>query len=289
HVAVLDLGLLGFAHLDDLDVEVQVLAGHGMVEVDIDHAHADLLHGHRARAEIGVEHHLLARCQLLRAEMLLGHALGQAIATLAVGFGGRHVDAEALAGLAPVHRLLQAGNDVAVPDQDRQRLPALLRRLQRLLADFGDGVVETDDAVFLALHGRSLARRGPRLVWTGRPVQDAPPATTPRPHPRRGRRSRALSGLPRVNANPSSAPVAAAGPARRAGPAGRLRPRPGPAHADAGRGRVHPRLAGGARRRPRGGQCGADARDQPGRHALPLRRQYPGRRVRLQRTGQLRV
>src|SRR5690606_11626247 len=201
-VAVLDLDRIGFAHLDDLDVEVQVLAGHRVVEIDVDHAQAHLLHGHRARAEVGVEHHLLARGQLLRAEVLLGHALDQALAALAVGFGGGHVDAEALAGLAPVHRLLQARDDVAVPDQDRQWLPALLRRLQRFLADFGDGVVETDDAVFLDLHGarsrgagRDLSgRNGPCRMQRmrsnrTRPATDDgaahyPVSTTPAPTPR---------------------------------------------------------------------------------------------------------
>ena len=49
HVSVLELLGGGLAHLDDFDVEAKVLAGHRVVEVDIDHAHADFLHGHRAR------------------------------------------------------------------------------------------------------------------------------------------------------------------------------------------------------------------------------------------------
>ena len=62
HVAVRRVSsALGFAHFDDLDVEIQVLAGHRVVEVDVDHAHADLLDGHRARAEVGLQHDLLAR------------------------------------------------------------------------------------------------------------------------------------------------------------------------------------------------------------------------------------
>src|SRR5690606_36824947 len=85
------------------------------------------------------------------AEVHLRDTLGQAVATLAIGLGGRDVDAEALAGLLVHHRLLQAGDDVSVADQDRDRL-TLLRALQRLLADFGDGVLETDDAVFFDLH-----------------------------------------------------------------------------------------------------------------------------------------
>src|SRR5690606_41916016 len=85
------------------------------------------------------------------AQVLLRHALGQARAARSVGLGRRDVDAEAVAGLLVRHRLLQAGADVAVPDEDRDRL-TLLRALQRLLADLGDGVVETDDAVFFDLH-----------------------------------------------------------------------------------------------------------------------------------------
>src|SRR5690606_19161302 len=84
-------------------------------------------------------------------------ALGQALAALAVGIGRRHVHAEAVARLMAVQRLVQPRDDVAAAGQDRQRLAALLRRLQRRLAGFGDGVVETDDAVFFDLHGGSLA------------------------------------------------------------------------------------------------------------------------------------
>ena len=57
--------LRGFAHVDDLHVEVQVLAGHRVVEVDVDHTHADLLDGHGARAEVGLQHDLHARLQAL--------------------------------------------------------------------------------------------------------------------------------------------------------------------------------------------------------------------------------
>src|SRR5690606_36355715 len=84
--------------------------------------------------------------------VLLRHALGQAVATLAVGVGGGHVDAEAVAGHVAFERLVQARDDVAVAGEDRQRI-ALLRRLQRLLARLGHGVMETHDAVFLDLQG----------------------------------------------------------------------------------------------------------------------------------------
>src|SRR5690606_25051338 len=96
--------------------------------------------------------------------MLLGNALAQAVATLAVGLGGRHVDAEAGAGFLVHHRLLQAGDDVAVADEARDRLTPL-RALKRLLADFGDGVVETDDAVFFALHAQLGVAPGGSGGW----------------------------------------------------------------------------------------------------------------------------
>ena len=41
HVAVLEFFRRRLAHVDDVDVEMQVLARHRMVEVDVDHAHAD--------------------------------------------------------------------------------------------------------------------------------------------------------------------------------------------------------------------------------------------------------
>src|SRR5690606_26021698 len=135
-----------------LDVEVQVLARHRMVEVHVHHAHAHLLDGHRARAEVGVQHHLHAGGEALVAEVLLRHALGQARAALAVGFGGGHVHGEPVAGLAAFHRLLQARDDVAVAGEDRERL-ASVGGLHGLGALLGDRVVEADDAVFLDLHG----------------------------------------------------------------------------------------------------------------------------------------
>src|SRR3546814_5032826 len=74
-------------------------------------------------------------------------------------------------------RLVQAGDDVAVAGEDRHRV-ALLRRLQRLLARLGHGVVEADDAVFLDLQGfgahgalvadgRADARRSVACQWEG--------------------------------------------------------------------------------------------------------------------------
>src|SRR3546814_12186529 len=74
-------------------------------------------------------------------------------------------------------RLVQAGDDVAVAGEDRHRV-ALLRRLQRLLARLGHGVVEADDAVFLDLQGfgahgalvadgRADARRPVACQWDG--------------------------------------------------------------------------------------------------------------------------
>src|SRR3546814_3580702 len=124
HVAVLQLLGGGLAHVDDLDVEMQVLAGHRMVEGDVDHAHADLLDGHRARPEVVVKHNLHARRQALFAEVLLRHALDHAFALLAVGLGGRHLDGELLAGLAAFHRLLQPRDDVALAGPARTRLPS---------------------------------------------------------------------------------------------------------------------------------------------------------------------
>src|SRR5690606_20773263 len=157
HVAVLDLLGRCLAHVDDLDVEVQVLAGHRVVEVHVQQAHAHLVDGHRARAEVGVEHHLHPRCELRVAEMLLRHALGHALALLAVGLGRGHVHLEAVARLAPFHRLLQPRDDVAVPGEDRQRLAPLGTLHVAAVLD-GHGVMEADDAVFLDLHGwaRSL-------------------------------------------------------------------------------------------------------------------------------------
>jgi hypothetical protein len=104
---------------------------------------------------------LHARLQARVLEVLLRHALGQAFLTDAIGIGGGHIDLELLAGLTAFHRLFQARDDVAVADQDRQRLAAF-RGFQRLLALLGNGVVEADDAVILDFHcgTRLVAARG---------------------------------------------------------------------------------------------------------------------------------
>ena len=88
------------------------------------------------------------------AEVLLGHALDEALAALAVGLVRGDGGFEAVAGGLVHHRGLQARDDVAGADQHGQRL-TVLRSLARRLADFGHGVVETDDAVLLDLHGGS--------------------------------------------------------------------------------------------------------------------------------------
>ncbi|MNV51250.1 hypothetical protein D3C71_1432930 [compost metagenome] len=124
-----------------------------MVQVDVDHAHADLLHGDRARTEVGLQHDLLARDQPGGAEVLLGHALGQAFAAFAVGIGRLDVDLEAGTGFLVHHGVFQARDDVAVADQDRQRI-TVPGAFDRLLALLGNGVVETDDAVFFDLHAQ---------------------------------------------------------------------------------------------------------------------------------------
>ena len=62
-VAMLQFLGAGLADLDDLDVEVEILAGHRVVEVDIDHGHPHLLDRHRARAEVGIEHYLHSRLE----------------------------------------------------------------------------------------------------------------------------------------------------------------------------------------------------------------------------------
>src|SRR5690606_28510251 len=106
YVAVLDLDRLGLADLDDLDVEMQRLAGHRMVHVDIDDGGADLDHGHRARADAGVDDDLLARQQALLADVLLRHAHDHALAALAIGLFGFQGHFEAVAGGLALHRRL---------------------------------------------------------------------------------------------------------------------------------------------------------------------------------------
>src|SRR5690606_18247299 len=145
----------------------------------------------------GIEDHLLAGHQPLLAEVLLRHPLGHVFAALAVGIGRGHLSGEAVASLTPLHGLLQARDDVAVAEQDRQRLPVpgTLRRLLRGIgaAALEQRVMEADDAVFFDLHGWRTWWGGtrPRLSAESGFGQDA------------GRERYALSGLRPYHANPA--------------------------------------------------------------------------------------
>jgi hypothetical protein len=99
---------------------------------------------------------LHACLQLLVTQMLLGDALGHAFTLLAVSVRRQHAGLEAVAFLTAFHDSFQPGDDVAVPEQDRQRLAVVLGILHRLGTRLGNGIVETDDAVFLDLHGNPL-------------------------------------------------------------------------------------------------------------------------------------
>src|SRR4029453_1314757 len=85
-VTVLALLVGGLTHIDDLDREMQRLACHRMIEVDIDDAGADLHDGHRAMAFLRAQYRAHSRLQPLAVlEILLRHALGEVVAAQTVG------------------------------------------------------------------------------------------------------------------------------------------------------------------------------------------------------------
>src|SRR5262249_46023387 len=132
------------------------------------------------------------------AEILLRHALREIVAALAVRLGRRHIDQELLAGLAAHQRFFEARDQTALADQERERLAAIMRRLD-FLAAFADRVVEDDDLVFFDFHGVLQARRASLAARRGsvmpRPGRRA--CRTRRRAPRVRTRSRARETLRR--------------------------------------------------------------------------------------------
>lgn len=154
-VAMLDFFGCCRAHIHDIQREVQALAGHRVVQVDIDHRHANLQHGHGTRTHLGAQHHLHARHQPRFAEMLLGHALGETIAALAIGLLRGHSDFETVTRFMTNQGRFDPGNDIAMADQNGHRL-ATLGAFQLRLTHFRHRVVEPDNLVFFDFHDVSV-------------------------------------------------------------------------------------------------------------------------------------
>ena len=101
HVTVADFLGQGFAHADDFNREMQRLACQGVVEVEIDDAHADFLHGGGAAALIGFHDHPTADFQRPGILQLLArYPLYVVFLAQAIGVFGGDRDFELLAYLS---------------------------------------------------------------------------------------------------------------------------------------------------------------------------------------------
>ena len=156
-MAVLQLFFRGIAHFLHGHIEIQCLAGHRMVEVDVDRAHAHLVHRHRALAAFFErEHRHHARLEAIALlEILLRHALDLTFLALALTFGRRDLHLQRVACAVFFQRFFQPRDQLAMAEQNPQRLPTFVRAFH-LLAVHGKRVVERDDLVLASLHCLSL-------------------------------------------------------------------------------------------------------------------------------------
>ena len=151
NMAVLEFFRGRFANRHDFGFEIQRLACHRMIQINIDNADTDFQYRHRTRAHAGRQYHLHAGSNLRIFEMLARHTLVQAILALAVCLIGRYRNREFFAGLTADHRFFQARNNIAVADQDRHGI-AVMRTFQLRHARLGNGIMEMHDGIFLDFH-----------------------------------------------------------------------------------------------------------------------------------------
>src|SRR6185295_563715 len=109
-------------HFGDLDLEIQVLARERVVTVDRDHVAGDLRDSHGAHAVRRLSVQLHAHTDVADAlERPARHALDQRLVVLAVGVGRGNLHAQLVARGFACELALQAGDQVAVAVQVRER------------------------------------------------------------------------------------------------------------------------------------------------------------------------
>ena len=149
----------GFAHANDLDGEVQVLARKFVVRIDHGLVARDGLDadGHRAHGRLRVEHH--AGFHLLYTlEHVDRDFLSHAFVVFAVAFGGDDLHVELVADLVTDHRVLET-HDNHVGALDVLERFAAFGGIDDGSFVGGEGVVHLDDGLFGDFHGVPLALR----------------------------------------------------------------------------------------------------------------------------------
>ncbi len=142
-----------FAHRNDFDGEVQVLAGELMVCVDYGGLFAHRLHadGHRAGGRLGIEHHAFDHL-VDSLENVQRDFLRHFFVVFAVAFGGDHLDVELVAHVVADHRLFETHDDHVGALNVLQRFAAF-GRINDLAFVGGQGVVHLDNGLVGNLHG----------------------------------------------------------------------------------------------------------------------------------------
>ena len=142
-----------FAHRNDFDGKVQVLAGELMVCVDHGGLFAHRLHadGHRAGGRLGVEHHAFDHL-VDSLENVQRDFLRHFFVVFAVAFRRNHLDVELVAHVVADHRLFETHDDHVGALNVLQRFAAF-GRINDLAFVGGQGVVHLDNGLVDNLHG----------------------------------------------------------------------------------------------------------------------------------------
>jgi hypothetical protein len=141
-----------FAHVGDLDREVQGLARERVVAIDGHVVALDLRDGDVDRPLVIATLELHARLQVFDAlERGLRHDLDKLRVAHAVTLFRHHVDLELIAGLLAFQRLLEARDDMALAVDVSQRL-ATVGAVDDVALVVGQRVVEGNDVAIADLH-----------------------------------------------------------------------------------------------------------------------------------------
>ena len=147
-----ELGEFGGADGDDLDVEVQGLAGELMVAVESHFFAFDLFDREDAHAEIRLRMEAHAELRCVRAEGVERDALEQFVAVFAVAELRRHRDGLGGTDFEPFDALLETRNDVLGAVEILHRA-TIARGVDDVALVVLQGVFDADDSFFSYAHG----------------------------------------------------------------------------------------------------------------------------------------
>ena len=140
-------------HIAYRDLEVQVYTSQRVVGINLDELFAHFNYGHRTVAIIGIGDESIAFGHFHAVKQLARYALHQLVVVFAIGFGGIHIQFEAVTDGAVIQRLFQARNQETGPMQVNQRLMAF-GAVQHVAGLVRNGIVEGNNAQMAYFHVR---------------------------------------------------------------------------------------------------------------------------------------